>query len=213
MLLRKNDVIVFQGDSVTDAGRMRDEAGLGSGYPAMVAGALKSLYADYDLTMYNRGIGGNRVEHLVERWKTDTLDLNPTIVTLLIGVNNVWHSYVVEGVEYDIHRFEQDLVSVVEQTIQTGARLVVLEPFAFHHDVFPTAWRERLYEIQQVIRNVALRSADAFIPLDGIFYQEALKRGINMETNGAVQLSADGVHPTAEGHRLIAREILKVLTE
>jgi len=213
MLLRKNDVIVFQGDSVTDAGRLRDEAGWGSGYPAMVAGALKSLYADYDLTMYNRGIGGNRVEHLVERWKEDTLDLNPTVVTLMIGINNVWHPYAMDDVPYSITRFEQDLVKVVEQTVKTGARLVVLEPFAFHHGVFPAKWRERLYEVQQVVRNVAMRSADAFIPLDGIFYREALKMGTASESNGAVLLSADGVHPTAEGHRLIARELIDALTK
>ena len=213
MLLRKNDVIVFQGDSVTDAGRLRDGTEWGNGYPAMVGGTLKSLYADYNLTVYNRGIGGNRVEHLVERWKTDTLDLEPTLVTLLIGVNNVWHSYVKEDVAYNINRFEEDLLTVVEKTIHRGARLVMLEPFAFHHDVFPEAWRERLYEIQQVVRKTAMRYADAYIPLEGIFYQEALRWGNRMESNGALRLSADGVHPTAEGHRLIAREVLKVLTE
>lgn len=205
MLFRKNGVIVFQGDSVTDAGRSAAEGGeFGNGYPAMCAKALQALYPDYNLQIFNRGIGGNRVEHLDERWQRDTMSLQPTLVTILIGINNVWHPFENPGTYYDIADFETHLSRIVKPVIQSGAKLVIMEPFAFHHGCFPEAWRSRLAEVNQVIRRTAMRCADAYIPLDGIFYKAAL------ETPPTV-LSSDGVHPTYEGHRLIAREWLKAV--
>ena len=205
MLFKKNDIIVLQGDSITDAGRTNPQiGGYGAGYAAMCANALQALYPDYNLTVYNRGIGGNRVEHLVSRWNEDCIDLKPNVVSLFIGINNVWHPYVNDEVPYDIKKFEEDYIRIVERTLATGAKLVILEPFAFHHAVLPEAWRERLWEINQVVRKIALRYADAYIPLDGLFYQAALNRS-------AADLSADGVHPTPDGHRLIAGEWLKAV--
>lgn len=211
MLFRKNAVIVFQGDSVTDAGRTRPDVGaLGQGYPAMCAGALRALYPDYDLTIYNRGVSGNRVENLVDRWQQDTIDLRPSLVSLLIGINNVWHPYTNPEIPYDIAKFEEDLVRVVEQTIHYGSKLIILEPFAFHHGCFPEEWRSRLWEVNQVVRRTALRYADAFVPLDGIFHREAIRPSYATAASAAA-LSADGVHPTFEGHRLIAQEWLKTV--
>ena len=207
MLIRKRSIIVFQGDSVTDAGRREpsNSSGLGAGYPALCAGVLRSLFPDYELTVYNRGFGGNCVGDLTERWQQDTLDLKPTLVSLLIGIND---SCPQEGVSFDILAFEADLVRIVEQTVHCGAKLVILEPFAFHHGSFPEERRERLWQIQQVVRRVALRYADAFIPLDGLFYRAAIRPD---GTSAAQSLSADGVHPTIDGHRLIAREWLETV--
>lgn len=204
MLFRKNATIVFQGDSVTDAGRFQDPHGYGSGYAAMCARALQGLFPDYDLKIHNRGISGNRAENLVERWQTDTIDLRPSLVSILIGINNVWHPYTNPEIPYDIVKFEKDYTRVVEQTVHYGAKLIVMEPFVINHAEasFSEAWRDRLWEVNQVARRIALRYADAFVPLDGILYQEALKVSPTM-------LSADGVHPTYEGHRVLAREWLK----
>ncbi len=210
MLIRKNGVIVFQGDSVTDSGRREPSCsnGLGTGYPAMCAGVLRSMFPDYELTVYNRGVGGDRAEQLAERWQQDTLDLRPTLVSLLIGINNVLHPYQHEDLPYDIVAFESDLVRVVEQTVRCGSKLVIMEPFAFHHGCCPEAWRDRLCEVQQVVRRIAMRYADAFIPLDGIFCRASI---LPDGTNAAKTLSADGVHPTLDGHRLIAREWLETV--
>ena len=204
MLFRKNATIVFQGDSITDAGRFQDPSGLGSGYAAMCARMLQGMFPDYDLKIYNRGIGGHRVENLVDRWQTDTIDLRPNLVSILVGINNVWHPYTNPEIPYDIVKFEQDYTRIVEQTVHYGAKLIVMEPFALHHAeaAFPEAWRERLWEVIQVSRRIALRYADAYIPLDGILYEEALKVSPTM-------LSADGVHPTFEGHRVLACEWLR----
>jgi len=205
MLFKKNDTIVLQGDSVTDAGRTNPQiGGYGTGYAAMCANALQALYPDYNLTIYNRGIGGNRVENLVDRWTEDCIDLKPNVVSLLIGINNVWHPYTSADIAYDIKKFESDYIRIVERTLAVGAKLVIMEPFVFHHASFPEAWRERLWEVNQVVRRIALRYADAYIPLDGLFYEAALK-------TSPAELSADGVHPTYSGHRLIAREWLKAV--
>ncbi|NLD86696.1 MAG: SGNH/GDSL hydrolase family protein [Clostridiales bacterium] len=206
MLFRRNSVIVFQGDSITDAGRTAPGSyNLGDGYAAMAIGALKSLYPDYNLTLYNRGVSGDRVSDLAERWDRDTLDLNPALVSILIGINDVWH-YRANGAPFDLVRLEEDYVSIVESTLRRGSKLIILEPFAFHHDVFREIWRSDLWKVIQVIRRIALRYADAYIPLDGIFHEEAIKVG-------SVSLTTDGVHPTPDGHRLIADAWLKAARE
>ena len=93
IMLKKNGVIVLQGDSITDAGRFGDEEHLGSGYPRMVAKYIENSYPDYSIKVYNKGISGNRSKDLVARWKEDTLDLNPTVVTILIGINDTWRAF------------------------------------------------------------------------------------------------------------------------
>ena len=205
MLFKKNDTILLQGDSITDAGRTNPQiGGLGNGYAAMCIRAMQALYPDYNLTMYNRGISGNRVEDLVARWNEDCVELKPNVVSIFIGINNVWHPYTSPDVVYDIKKFEDDYIRIVERTLAIGAKLVIMEPFAFHHAAFLEAWRERLWEVNQVVRKIGLRYADAYIPLDGLFYQAAQKCG-------AAELSADGVHPTYNGHRLITEQWLKAM--
>ncbi|APZ49469.1 hypothetical protein BW721_07140 [Jeotgalibaca sp. PTS2502] len=75
MKLKQNDVILFIGDSITDVGRNREDGyNLGSGYTLMVAGALSARYPELQLQFLNRGIGGNKIGDLKERWETDCLD-------------------------------------------------------------------------------------------------------------------------------------------
>ena len=92
-MLTKNGVLVLQGDSITDAGRFGEPENLGSGYARMVAKYIENFYPDLEMKVYNRGISGHRSKDLVERWDKDCLDLNPTVVTLLIGINDVWRSF------------------------------------------------------------------------------------------------------------------------
>jgi len=205
MLFKKNATIVLQGDSITDAGRNTPGAnGLGRGYAAMCIESLQALYPDYELTLYNRGISGDRVENLVSRWSRDCLDLKPNLVSIFIGINNVWHPYTNPEIRYNIEKFETDYVKIVEQTVHSGAKLVIIEPFAFHHGSFPEKWREHLWQVNQVTRRIAMRYADAYIPLDGIMHEVSLAAE-------PVALSADGVHPTYDGHRVIAKHWLQAV--
>ena len=99
--------ILFQGDSITDAGRSRDanlppNAGLGGGFPGMIAAMLLSRYPARGYQIINRGISGNRVVDLYARWKADALNLSPDLISILIGVNDTWHEFGGKnGVEVD----------------------------------------------------------------------------------------------------------------
>lgn len=204
MLFHENSVILFQGDSITDAGRGYDPDNLGSGYARMCVRALEALYPDYNLTCLNRGISGNRVCDLAERWKEDCLDLKPDLVSILIGVNDTWHSHGVGlfgGVSNEA--FEENYRRILEQTKAMGAKIILIEPFAFHHQAFSEDWRDGDFGHKIMItRRLAAEYADEFIPMDGIFYKNTLR--FKPE-----ELSEDGVHPTAAGHRLISLEWLK----
>jgi len=95
--LLTNQVILFQGDSITDSGRNKEDQGynnariLGSGYPMLAGAQLLDKFASQNLRIYNRGISGNKVYQLAERWDQDCLDLKPDILSILIGVNDLWH--------------------------------------------------------------------------------------------------------------------------
>ena len=95
--LKSGDVVLLQGDSITDAGRDKgndkpnDLGALGRGYAAMVASALLGAHPGKKLMCYNRGISGNKVPDLDARWKQDCIDLNPAVLSILIGVNDMWH--------------------------------------------------------------------------------------------------------------------------
>src|SRR5258708_39748311 len=90
-------VVLFQGDSITDAGRNRASAdansagALGSGYPLLVASAVLAARPGGALRLYNRGISGNKGPDLQQRWTADTIDLKPDVLSILIGVNHFWH--------------------------------------------------------------------------------------------------------------------------
>ena len=95
IVLSNDDVILFQGDSITDAGRNKKSPvaneGLGRGYPNFIADSLHHDYPDLNLQIHNRGISGNKVPDLDRRWDKDCIDIEPKILSILIGVNDIWH--------------------------------------------------------------------------------------------------------------------------
>jgi lysophospholipase L1-like esterase len=203
MMLKKKNTIVLQGDSVTDAGRFSDPQELGYGYARMVATGLQSLYPDYELTVYNRGISGHRTGDLVNRWDKDTLNLKPDIVTILIGINDVWRRFDSNdptSVEVYAANYEKLMKSVKD----FGAKLIIIEPFALRTGAVTDLWREDIDPKIHATRKLAQKYADSYIPADGIFSALSLVQPPEF-------WAADGVHPTAEGHRVLTKEILKAL--
>ncbi len=98
-LIAKNDTVLFQGDSITDMGRSRDTAAspnnasaLGVGYASLAGLEVLVDRPDDGLKVFNRGISGNKVYQLAERWDADCLDLKPNVLSILIGVNDIWHT-------------------------------------------------------------------------------------------------------------------------
>ena len=194
--------IVFQGDSITDARRARDvEEYLGSGYPTMVAGDLGVKYPGV-YSCVNRGVSGNRIVDVYARIKIDCWNLEPDILSLLIGINDVWHEVGDNHNGVDAKRYEKMYRILVEDTVERfpKIKIMVLEPFVLPGTATEAKWDEFHGEV--LLRAAAAKRVAAdygliFVPLQGMF-DEACK------TAPADYWLGDGVHPTPFGHRLIA---------
>jgi lysophospholipase L1-like esterase len=194
--------IVIQGDSITDAGRNREcldaNNGLGHGYPNIVTGALLAKYPEKDLKIYNRGISGHRIVDLYARWKSDTLNLQPDVITILIGVNDVWHERDWQnGVELD--RFEKVYSMMIEWTreVLPNVKFVLLSPFTLACGVIDEKFSADVEAYAEAVRRLAKKYNTSYINTQAIFDEAVKKAAPNY-------WAADGVHPTPAGHNLIA---------
>ncbi len=198
MLIQPNDRILFTGDSITDCGRVRTDANhLGFGYAAFIAAQLQLLLASPELQIFNRGISGNRAEDLLGRVQPDLLDLKPTVISILIGINDTWRRYDSNN-PTSTETYEKNYRALLEKIRkELDAQVVLLEPFLLHVPEDRYAWREDLNPKIDVARKLALEFDTELLPLDGIFAKAATQAP-------AAYWAADGVHPTAAGHALIA---------
>ena len=200
--------IVFQGDSVTDAGgRIKGAfSGLGSGYVALTDRYLREKFPEMPLEIINRGISGNETSHLVARWQEDTLDLQPDILSLMIGINDIWHAYENQDFPSDAY-FEANLRQILTATKEkTHAKIILLEPYALPNDIFQTeVFRRELGQKIDIIRKLAREFADAYVPLDGLLHAQLL-HGLTYDA-----FTEEGVHPTPAGAEFIARACVSVL--
>ncbi len=196
-MIQKNDVIVFQGDSVTDCGRSASPSGLGHGYVLMVAGALLATRPGLDLTIYNRGISGNRTKDLIARWDDDCIALRPTVLSILVGINNTWRRYD-SADPTDAEVFRGEYKRLLSSARDGGVReIVMLEPFLLPVPEDRKGWREDLDPKIVMCRELAAEFECTYVPLDGIYNAAAAK-------TGPAYWADDGVHPSVAGHGLIA---------
>ena len=135
-MIKKDSIILFQGDSITDAGRNYDDSRLshacGQGYMYLIASRLGAVYPELDLCFYNRGCSGNRVVDLYARWKEDAINLLPDIISILIGINGINRDISNnEGVSAD--RYKKVYRLILEETLQElpGVCFCALCPFCF----------------------------------------------------------------------------------
>ncbi len=198
--------ILFTGDSITDAGRDRSNHNdLGYGYALWIASWFHAAHPENQAAFLNRGISGNRIKDLKGRWKEDCLDLQPTVVSILIGINDTWRRFD-SGEATSIEDFERDYRAILTSTQQAlHPRFVLCEPFVLPIPQDRRAWRIDLDPRIQVTRQLALEFNAVLVPLDGIFAQAAAARG------DLAFWCADGVHPTHAGHALIAQAWLQAL--
>jgi lysophospholipase L1-like esterase len=210
--LSKGNIILFQGDSITDAGRNRDEntpnnsSGLGSGYSMLAGAALLEKYSKLDLKILNRGISGNKVYQLAERWDMDCLDLKPDILSILIGVNDIWHK-LSGNYNGTVDIYRNDYIALIERTRKAlpNVRLIICEPFAVPGvNAVDDKWYPEFYSYQKVARELAEKFGAVFIPYQKI-YDEALKQAPGS------YWTPDGVHPSLAGAQLMALAWLKVV--
>ena len=194
----KNVRLLFQGDSITDAGRdKRNYYDLGNGYPKYAAELLKASNHEINFEFINLGISGNRTGQLFDRLYTDAISLQPDVISILIGINDIWHrgpaSYVAttdEQIELNYREILKNLKA------KTNAKIVMLSPYVLDaEDKAPI--KNELATVLPIIRKLADEFADVYIPLDEIF-EDA------MATQPApLYYSADGVHPNENGAKFI----------
>ena len=185
--------ILFQGDSVTDAGRDRSNpADLGEGYPKFASAMIQDSYPDDDFEFVDLGISGNRTEHLVARLESDFIEIQPDIVSIMIGINDVWHHYS-HAIETTDEQFEENYRTVLDALkSRTNARILMIQPFLLETvDPAKQVLCEELARKQAIIKRLADEYADAYLPLDEILHQE-----VDVEP---AEYSRDGVHPTPDG--------------
>lgn len=203
---------VFQGDSITDADRGREEGSLnfGHGYPALVSAKLGYKYPG-EFKFINSGISGDKSANMYARIKRDTLDYEPDYLSILIGVNDVWHALdsANPATGYSVERYTQILSMFIEDVLEVNPNTVIaiLEPFVLDasatHNKYD-GFRKGVDERAVAAKAVAEKYNLIFVPLQDKFNE---KLALAPESFWLV----DGVHPTQAGHELISNELIKAL--
>ena len=203
-LIKPHSVILFQGDSITDAGRSRQAVGpnnpdgLGNGYPKIIGNHLWDSYPDHHLQIYNRGVSGDRIRDLAQRWQNDSLRLHPDIISLLIGVNDTWN-YLFMGMGSDPQDYQKVYRKLLIDTRQSlpDTQFILCEPFVLITGEVTGEWMSDINERQEITRGLAREFSGVVVP-----FQSALDRAA--EDTSPHKLLEDGVHPTVLGYRVLA---------
>ena len=223
--------ILFQGDSITDCGRIRVESDspiakfykktrykatpLGDGYPAKVTAQLqKECPGVY--TYENRGVGGDTILTVYARIVRDIINIKPDYMSLLVGVNDVWRT-IDSGYGTGKERFEKvyDIVLSELREELPDMKIIIMEPFVLEgtstvntaempnrYEIF----KKGVYEMAEITKRLAEKHGCQFIPLQNILDDVA-------KVKGASYLSKDGVHPSDEGHEVIKDAWIKAFKE
>ena len=201
--------ILFQGDSITDCGRSREVlTDVGNGYPYLVR-AHYGLEKPGQFEIVNRGISGNRSVDVYARIKADIINLKPDYMSILMGVNDVWHELAIQnGVATP--KFEKIYTMLIEEVLEAlpNIKLMILEPYALPGSATEgtledgadkyTVFRKDTEEKAAACRRVAEKFNIPFVPLQA-------KLDAMANAYGTESVSGDGVHPNVTGHLLIAR--------
>ncbi len=198
--------ILFQGDSITDCGRARDNDNvLGVGYPQRIAGKY-NYEQPGKYTFINRGIGGNRIVDLYARIKNDIINVKPDVMSILIGVNDVWHE-----VNYKngvcAEKFEKIYDMLISEILEElpNLKIMIMEPFVLKSSATEATWDYFSTEVAKrsaAAKRIAQKYNLTFVPLQEKFDEMVAKQPEPYWTS-------EGVHPSYAGHELIAREWIK----
>lgn len=198
---------LFQGDSITDTGRAADNSGynLGFGYAAVTAAKLGRKYPG--MCFFNKGVSGNRVVDLYSRIKADFINLKPDYISILIGINDVWHEVGSQnGVSAE--KYEKIYSMLIEELKEAlpETKIIILEPFVLkgsateeHWDIFESETKLRAKAAKRISEKFNL----SFVPLQNKF-DEAMN-----EYSDSSYWLLDGVHPMPAGHEIISTELIK----
>ena len=197
--MEKEKRIVFIGDSITDSGRREDPEHLGTGYVRIIHDYLKVNYPTKNLEVVNRGVSGNRVTDLAARWEEDVLALNPAIVSILVGINDVWRQVDSPEIEQVYPaQFEKIYANLLEQVKdETNAEIILMEPTLIQEDIFSLG-NEKLIPYIEIVHSLAKKYQAVVVPTHEVFINY-------VKSNNNYKLTTDGVHMNSAGNLLIAK--------
>lgn len=199
----ENLTILMQGDSITDAGRDKakyyanDAAGMGRGYVYQIVSNLLGSQPEANLRFYNRGISGHKVFQLADRWEDDCMQLKPDVLSILIGVNDFWHS--LTNYKGTVEVYEADFRKLLDRTLTAlpNVKLIIGEPFAVKGGkAIDKRWFPDFPEYQVAAAKIAKEYKAEFIP-----YQKIFNDVLNIAP--VSYWCPDGVHPSIAGGHLM----------
>lgn len=222
MLIKDNDTILFQGDSITEWGRrfcinnacnfieddLNNTKNVGYGYVRSIAQQFFSVYPKTNVSFINKGIRGNRTDELIKRWQSDCIDLKPNILTLLIGYNDCWNACH-HNIKNPEIRFRNNYIELMDITKKElpNTKIILMDPYLLVKEDIDETHRKRkiINTFINVVREIAYEYKTEYIPLDSIFAKACI------EKNSYSEISKDGVHPYMYGSNIIADAWLKAV--
>jgi acyl-CoA thioesterase I len=197
--MKKGMKILFLGDSITDCGR-REPAykPMGRGYVSLIYRWLIARYPSLGLQFFNRGISSDRSRDLVRRWDEDCQQIQPDLLSILVGINDTWRRYESKD-PTSVEDFEKNYEAVLQRVAGAGNPILVLcEPFLLAHPQGIEVLREDLDPKIQVVREMARKYGAIYVPYDGIFAAASISVAPSY-------WAEDGMSPTDAGHALMAQ--------
>ncbi|MFK3960222.1 SGNH/GDSL hydrolase family protein [Guptibacillus hwajinpoensis] len=184
---------LFIGDSITDSGRNQDPEGLGYGYVRMIK---EEIIKEFHVEIINKGVSGNRIKDLESRWKRDVLAVEPDLISISIGINDVWrqldHSEMEQVLPSEFEEIYERLLNKVNDSI---VQIVLMEPTIIEENIYSKG-NQLLMPYVEIVRKLGTKFGAIVVPTHETFLQAL---GEKKDT-----LTTDGVHMTSEGNRLMA---------
>lgn len=206
MFLQSGDRFVLIGDSITDVGRREDPEGLGFGYVRLFHDLLRVRHPELDVDIVNQGISGDTVRHLDARWTEDVLAARPDVLSVSIGVNDVWRQLQDPPNEEQVflEEFDATYRALLDKaTRETGCRIVLCEATVIG-ETREAPHNPIIDRYNACIAAMAVHFDAALVPMNRAFWRV-------IDAQPARAWTTDGVHPLGHGHMLMAATLLETL--
>ena len=204
--------IVFLGDSITQQAEDFE-----NGFISL----LRQNLSQEEVKLVGKGIGGDKVSNLLTRYKADVIDLNPDIVFIYIGINDVWHKYNF-GTGSDIDLYERGLRTIISDIKLLGSKIVLCTPTVIGENTGDFVLGNQFKDVEtmekmngdldtfsEVIRKLSNEYETELLDLRKIFMDYLAENNINNDAAGI--LTTDGVHLNEQGNKLIADQMIKFI--
>lgn len=210
MILKENDFIVFFGDSITDCGRNKQygeghyvDNPHGNGYVGLIFSYLRTKYPNLHIRVANKGISGNRTWDLLERIKEDVLDLHPSYMSLMIGVNDAWRMFDFPDMpDYQMtdEEYQNNIEKIVLDCQKQNIKVIMMSPFMMEINKSEPMMKKILC-YASICKRIACKYNLIYIDIQEAF--DILLKNITTH-----EISRDKIHPNMTGHMLIARTFI-----